>query len=667
MRSELARLVAAIALLAGGGLLLVPAAAPAPPRSWEELIAPYAVGQEVTRGYVLSPPRRGAAHDVVFVARRAAGPSGPAGRVEVHIVDRGQWSGVLETRSFGIAWEVPPPGATMPASPEDSSAVTQALAAAVADNDTGFAAVDDIPLAAEPPPPLVSRVLDRLAGWRGALVGAALALALLTLLSARHGVAAAGLVLLALGLALRAPSLDLPFVRDQDVQRMFTGHSSLSDIATGVGLEDRHPPLYFFLLHAAQQLGQSEAVGRLPAVCAGALLGPAILLATRAMRRRVGAAAAIAALAVTVSPPLIAASREVSELPLFAVLVLGAAASLVAALAAPTAGRLAAVAVFHGLALWTYYLAPFLVAAHAAVLVAARPARRVAAGLAAGVLLGAPALLLGAATLWRDWGARDVARAFPGLAWGQHTTLQMLGDIGRLAVEAFGWPFLLLVGGAAVAGIARRDRAVVTGVAGTLAVVAGIAALSPIARVQAYYATAVLPLACVVLALVGDPAAVRWRRAWQLALVAVIALSSAPRLGGARSLYLPDADAFMPRFAQLIAARPERRVVTVAHYDKTLLAYYLARLEGRSIAWRSVDASPSKRLDALVLVHALDADSESAAVARLDALRAEGPLLVIERDAFLLPRVAAALSGCERLQEAPTARLVRCPARPATH
>lgn len=159
-----------------------------------------------------------------------------------------------------------------------------------------------------------------------------------------------------------------------------------------------------------------------------------------------------------------------------------------------------------------------------------------------------------------------------------------------------------------------------------------------------------------------DPVAAAQRRAWHLLLVLVLAISTVPRLGNARALYLPDADAFMPRFVAAIAGRPERAVVAIAHYDKTLLEYYLARLEGREIDWLLVDRSPTKRIISLVLVHALDAGTEAGAVARLRALRAEDPILVVERDAFLLPRVHAELSGCELVLEAPSARLLRCPA-----
>lgn len=484
MTAEHSRLVAAAILLAAAAGLVTPAPSP-PPVSWEALVAPYAVGREVTRGYVLSPPRRGAAHDVVWVARRPDGPEGPAGHIEIHVVPRGLWPGITETRSFGVAWEVLPAGANLAAPEEDARAVTDAVAAAVARNDSGFASVDAIPLAAEPPPPLIARVLDRFGGVRGMFAGAAAALACVILIELRCGPLALGAALAGLGLALRLPVLDLPFVHDQDAQRMFTGHVTLREIATGVGLGDRHPPLYFFVLHVAQWFGQSEAVGRMPAVVTGAFVGPALLLAVRATGRRLEAAAVVAALAVTISPTLVAASREVSELPLFALLVLWAAAAIVAALASATPARLAAVAMFHGLALWTYYLAPFLIAAHGILALAWR-ARRVVAALAGGVALGAPALWLGAATLWRDYGARDVARAYPTLAWGQHTPLQMLEQIGRLAVDSFGWPWLALVAAATLVGVLRRQPTAIAALLGTAAILGGIALLSPIARVQAY-------------------------------------------------------------------------------------------------------------------------------------------------------------------------------------
>lgn len=660
MRSSGVRLMASLVLLAVAALLLVPA--PAVPRrtSWERLIAPLRVGVPVARGYVLSPPRRGDGHDVVYVARRDPGAAGPLARIEVHILDRGQWSGVSESRSFAVGWEVPPAGSTLPSPPEDARAVTETLFEAISKNDTGFPSVDAIPLTSEPDAPPISRVLDRLSGMRGALIGGSVAIALVFLASIPRGAIIAGLLLFAVGLVLRVSSLDLPFAHDQDVQRLFTGHLPLREIATGIGLKDRHPPLYFFILHVAQQFGQSEAVVRAPAVLAGALAGPALLLATASMGGQIGAAAVLAALAVTVSPELIARSREVSEIPLYALMLVAAAASVVAALRAPRLSRLVAVAMSHALALFTYYLAPFVVAAHAAVLMWTRAPRRVVVAFVAGLAAALPALMLGMVTLLRDWGARDVARAFPALAWGEHVPTQMATQMAGIAVGAFGVPFVALALVAVTVGIARGYVPVLTPALGVAATFAGIALLSPIARVQGYYVTTVLPLAALTVAVLPEPVQLTHRIAWIASLVLAIVFSAFPSLGRAGGLYVPDADAFMRRFASVIAQRPERTIVTVAHYDKALLAYYLARGGGRSIDWASVDSGRRQRIEPLVMVHALDAQSEETAAERLEQIVAAGSTLVVERDAFLLPRVSERLSTCERLDEAPTARLFLC-------
>jgi hypothetical protein len=279
---------------------------------------------------------------------------------------------------------------------------------------------------------------------------------------------------------------------------------------------------------------------------------------------------------------------------------------------------------------------------------------------AAGVVAGVPALTLGIVTLVRDWSTRDVARAFPALAWGQHSPVQLAVHMSRIAVEAWGLPFFVLVLVAAAVGILRRDLAAITPALGVAATFVGIALLSPIARVQGYYVTTVLPLAVLTLAVSPEPKRIGYRIGMIAGLALAIAFSTVPLLAGARSLYLPDSDAFMPRFARLIAQRPEQTVITVAHYDKTLLAYYLARSTGRSIAWKNVDDPHSKRIVPLVLVHSLHAGSEEAATQQLDQILADGPALVIERDAFLLPAIAERLSACEQLLEAPTARLVGC-------
>ncbi len=650
----------ALLLLGGAAALLVPGRDHSGP-SWDDLIAPYRVGRPVVRGYVLSPPRRGNANDVVYVARRAAPENDVESRVEVHVVDRGRWSGVLESSSFGVAWEVPPPGSMGAATPDDCNAVTAALFEAISANDSGFASVDSIPMSSEPETPPIARIVDRLAAPRGVAIGLAVALAVVLLAPLPYGGTAVGALLLAIGLGLRIAILDLPFAHDQDVQRMLTGNSSLLDIATGVGLQDRHPPLYFFVLHVFQWFGQSEAIGRLPAVIAGALAAPAVLLAAATIRGRVEPAAALAALAVAGSPELIARSREVSGIPLYALLLVAAAASLAAAVRSPSFTRLFAVAASHALALFTYYLAPFVVFANATALAWRRANRPTVVAFACGVLAGAPALLLGFATLVRDWSAREAARAFPTIAWGEHGPLQMATQMVQIGSEAFG---PLLAGAillAAGLGALRRDFAIVLATLGVAATFAAVALLSPIARVQSYYFTSALPLAALVAALL-HPRTNLGRSAWAALLMAGVALGTAPSLAGSRNLYLPDADAFMPRFAALAAARPETTVVTVAHYDKTLLAYYLARINGRSIAWRNWEES-SKRIVPLVKVHSLHIQSEAALAGEFDRIVGESAVLVVERDAVSLPLIRERLSQCQTLLEAPTGRLLRCAPR----
>ncbi len=656
------RVAAAVLLLGLAALLLIPAPPAPAPLGWDELIAPLAVGRPITRGYVLAPPRRGDG-DVVYVAYRPASPDDAPARVELHIMNRGRWTGIGETRSFGIGWEVRPAGSPDAAPVDDARAVAEAVRAAVQRNDSGNLSVDAIALAGEPQPPLVSRVLARLSGARGRAVGLAVAVALVSLCSVRGGAVAVGVILLAVGLALRAPSLDVPFLRDQDVQRMLTGNLSVHEIATGAGLKDRHPPLYFFVLHAVQRLGQSEAIGRAPAVLAGALLGPAILLAARLMCGRIGLTAVIAALAVTASPDLIARSREVSEIPLFALLVMVASAALVGAARRPRLGRLAVLASAQALALWTYYLAPFVVAAHALILVWWRPRARVFVAFILGVLAGMPAILLAVLTFRGDAAARSTAHTFPLLAWGEHAPDQILAHMGRIAVEAFGLPFVLLAGAAVVIGARRRSRPVITAAAAAAAVVAGIVVLSPVARVQAYYVSTVLPMLALVVAVTPEPRQRAMRTAWGIAALLAVAWWTVPSLVTIRSLFVPDADAFMPRFAAEIAQRPEPTVVVVAHYDKAALGYYLARLDGHAVSWETLDAPGTKRIEPLIMVHAVTPGFEAEALRRLDEIISAGPTLVIDRDAATVAVIEERLASCDRLLEAPSGRLLRCTAR----
>jgi hypothetical protein len=546
------------------------------------------------------------------------------------------------------------------------------VASAIRAHDTGFASVDQIPLEAELSPPAIVRSLQRLAGLRGVAAGLALGAASVLLITVRGGVWLLAILLFGLGLVLRAAHLDLPFVHDQDVQRIFTAGAPLREIVTGVGLRDRRPPLYFLLLHAAEHFGQSESVVRAPAVVAGALIGPAVLWAGWTAHARVSAAAALAALAMTISAELIGRSREVSEIPLFALLAIAACGSLARAVREPRWSWLALAAITHGLLLWTYYLAPLVIAGEVIALAAMRGIHRRARGaLAAGILGGLPTLLLAAATFLRDRGAREAARLRPGLAWGERTPGRMAGDLWSLSLDVLDPLFLVAVALVALRSIARRQADPIASLAALVATALGIVLLTPVARMQAYYLVAVLPLGAAAVA-AFDSDQPRWNLAVGGLLAASIATNSAFGLAGTRSMYLADPDAFGPAFAQIIRSRPERDVVVTAHYDGTLLAYYLCRATGTPLDWSRLvmrdDAievpCTSTRIIPLVQVHQANESVVRAAASRLAAYSAQAPVLVVHRESLPLPGLGEVLRRCETLAQTPSVRLLACGRRP---
>lgn len=661
-----ARLLLGLALAALALWLCRPSPSPgARARSWEELLAPVAVGRTV-RGHEVTSLRRGQEHDVVLTLRS---PERGAS-IEVHVVDRGRWKGIRETASFGVAYEVPRSSASAP----ECEAVTEEITAAVRANDPGgLGPVESIPLPAEPPAPLAARALDTIGGPRGVAIGLCVVAATWLFASGPGGALVAATWLLALGLLLRAPHLDLPFARDQDVQRLFTGHLPLGEILTGQGLTDRHPPLYFLVLHAAQLFGQSESVARAPAVIAGALAGPALVWAARATRRS-AAAGAMAGLAGALSVEMILRSREVSSIPLFGLIALASAVSLARLTAAPSRRWAVAVAASHALALWTYYTAVFLVAGNLLALLATGRLRpRTLRAIGAGVALGSPALLLGAITFLRDRGARAAAAAHPDLAWGSHAPRELTGQLASVLTGALGpvlaGLFVLCAGWA----LARRRPDALVPATAFAASFLGITLLSPVARVQPYYIVTVLPLALWMLA-VPIPAERTARLRSRLAtaiLGGVVAVTLVPRLADGRRSYLPEPDAFMPGFVDVIAGRRERLVITVAHYDMTLLAYYLARRAGVPMDWSLLRRQPDGRfhpegvdraLLPLIYVHSPGDDPDAAARAALIEVTRAEPALVLSREAMRLEGVSHLLAECDLLAKEGPASLFRCPA-----
>ncbi len=652
----------ALALALAGVAFAWPRAEPpvAPGTSWASLLAPLAPGREVAAGFVLGPLARGHEQDLVLVARRPGSES----VVEVHVVRRGQWEGSRETASFDVDYEQP----RTTASADEAAAVTERVWKVVGAQDPGgLAAPDAIPLSPGTSVAPLPALLDLL-GWRGWAAGAAIALATALLSTARRGAAWTSAWLFALGLLLRAPRLGFPFAIDQDVQRMFTGHLPLGQILTGQGLNDRHPPLYFAVLHVAQWAGQSEAAGRAPAVLAGALVGPALVAGAWVAARARGPHVATAALLATVSPELVLRSREVSDIPLFALLAIALCATYAAAIERPTRRRTAAVAASGGLALFTYYLAPLVLGgAVAAGWLGRRASRRATRGAVLGVLLGVPALALELRIFLRDEGARAAARAHPEFAWGQHGVSDMAAQLWGAATQAFGSPVLVMAAVVVVAAAVRRHVPSLVPSGALLATFAGIALVAPLARVQAYYLVAVLPLALLALA-VGVPRGTG-ASCLAAAVLGVLCVSfSVPRLRSAQWIYGPSPDAFMAGFARAIDGRPERRVALTADYDATLLAYELARLHDVPMDWSGMSGDGDvvrlrglpQVLEPLLRVHSPGPDPDGRALRLLREALVDAPVLVVVREGFGLPQLYAELARCDVVAESPRARLVAC-------
>jgi hypothetical protein len=657
------RLLAALALIALACVLVWPRPQPHAV-TWEEMIAPYSSGTPLPGGYVLLAPRRGEERDVVFLA---SDPSGH--RVQVHVVPKGQWTGVIESRSFGIAYEAP----QSPAPEADRQAVTAALAEAIRGHDTGFTGTGVIGLQSETRSTMAVSVAT-LSSWQG-IGAAACALGVVwLLLSLRAGAWIAAAALFALSLLVRLPALGLPFEHDQDVQRMFTGHLPLWEVLTGAGLNDRHPPLYFVVLHVAQWFGQSEAVGRAPAAFAGALIAPAILLLARWTRPPASGrglwGAAVLALVAALTPALILRSREVSEIPLFALLVLISCAAVARGTWCADRRTRVAIAVSQALMLWTYYLGVFVVVGQLAAAAAARKLDKAmlrATGL--GLLLGSPALALAVITAMRDRGAREAARTMPALAWGQHT----VGELARAqltsALTGIGLFLFVFLAAAAMAAFRRQTAAIVTAGA-AIATFCGIAMLAPFARMQPYYVSTVLPacLFAIALALEGG----RRYPGIHAAAVALVAILFAKDTVGSLSqsgpLYEPAANAVMPSVAKLIREHPHPVVAVTAHYDATILVYYLARQAGVEMDWQGLNLTEDGmhpeglafRIVPIVQVHQAGLSADADAVRALDKAGSQGAFLVVARAMPELRLLSQRVESCELLLAEQSVQVRRC-------
>lgn len=632
-------------------LVAITGAEPAAGPTWSTLVPP---GPRAD-GWSVSPARRGDEHDVVFVVRR--GPE----RVEVHVLARGAWSGVPETASFGVGWE----GPRTSAAAEVATDVTARVAEELRARDPGRLDVDAVPL--EPS----ARPAPSGAG------GLALALALLALvLVLPRTRAVATTTSLVLGLAVRAPDLDLPFARDQDVQRLLSGALPMSEILFGRGLDDRHPPLWFVVLHVAELAGQSAWAARLPSVIAGALIAPALLACAHEARPGERPSSGLLAIAtlLALSPPLVAISREVGELAFFALVVVLLVLAIERARRAPTRVSLGLVALLHALPLYTYYTGIFVTLASCLALwlgsadANSRALRRAAlAGLAAGL----PALALAARIAFRDAGARAAAHARPDLAWGDAGVLELSSAMLREVGAALGVGLVVI---AIVAGARGRPQASRSALVIAALTIAGTAALAPFARIQPYTALAIVPVLALAAALAVDTLPTGPGRSLATAsVVLACALPLASAWPALAAQHAADPDAVVGRYVERARDEHVTRIATVAAYDATLVAYHVARSTQRPLAWSDLDAAQGElalpdvtpRVGYLAASHDGDEAPGPHAAERLRAWIAAGPVAVMARDTFSLPEVDRILDACTPLDRSPGTRLLLCEPSPA--
>jgi hypothetical protein len=653
---------AAVILALVAVILLWPTEPAQLPRAWLDLIAPLAPGEPIAGDYRLSPPRRGEENDVVFLARHFDGQR----VIELHVVTLGQWEGVDETASFGVAFEEPRSSA--PA--EDLVRVTQALADAVRRNDPGgLGPVTAIPLTRAEPPPKLTLALRKGTGLVGAAAALCLIAAALAMAGLRRGALWLSLATFAVGLALRAAHLDLPFLWDQDVQRIQVGAASLTEILTGAGLQDRRPPLLFLVLHVVQLFGQAEWLVRFPAALAGALAGPAILWLTQRMVGRVSGLSAVAAALVTLSPVLVERSREVSELTLVGLLLL-----LLASETARVAGKavvrrsdLIVLAALYALTLWSYYLAiPGVVACVVVAAVTFGLDRKRWLAIGAGVLAGAPSVVLAAQAYLADLSAREAARANPNVAWGDRTIGEVLSAQWQVLVDAVGIGIVALAAVVLVWSLVKKQHLATVSFAIVISVMVGSAALSPFVRVQPYYVVIVIPLMLFALSVVRLEKP-RGMVAGAIAAAAAVWFlrGAAPPLGNA---YVQETGAFMADFAEAVRLEGSERVATVAHYDATLLSYYLARAEGvtlRSDRLRWSEGTLQveglgETIVALLSTHAPNQDPDLVALNRLRDEASRGPVMLVSRSEVRLRELDAFSARCELKRDSAVARLLLC-------
>ena len=387
--------------------------------------------------------------------------------------------------------------------------------------------------------------------------------------------------------------LDAPFSADAMTQRLFFGSLDVGDILAHRYDDQRHPQLFYLVLHGFLRFGHSETIARLPAVLLS--LASAAMLFVLA-RPRLGAVAALLATALLgLSLPFLVHSREVGDVTLFAFLALASSHFTLRALEVPKRSTLSWLLMTEVAMFYAYYLAPLVAVAQLLTVLAhgrARQQRGLFWTLGASWLLAAPSLR----DLWvltqADVGARELARVFPQHMWGQRTPAQLLGDAADILAPSAAT--LMLLGGLALVGAVRLSPRFWRDPLATLCVpLLGVAftvlgAAVVLVRLKPYYLLFTLPFLLLLAAAGAVGPAGRSRSSWAPLLAGAGMTASLLLVAAhvqAQRLYLEETlwPSYQPRFADLGSVIRQhgrddplapRTVIADGNNLHTILLYY---------------------------------------------------------------------------------------------
>ncbi len=496
--------------------------------------------------------------------------------------------------------------------------------------------------------------------------------------------------------ALRLNHLDTPFSIDAMTQRVFFGSLDPGDILAHHYADQRHPQLFYLILHGFQWLGHDETMTRLPAVIFS--LAAVVLLFLLVWRQLGARPALLAATLLGLNVAFLSHSREVGDLTLFTALTLLSTTLLDRALDRPSRGMLAALVVTEAALFYTYYLAALVVLAQGVALALwgrKGHVRPVALALGGAVVLALPSLWSLYRLVFADRSMRSLASAFPGHMWGERTTVELLGQLGGLLAPSMEALVIMVL--AALVGafrFATRWRREVVGLVAGLTILISVTVVGAavvMVRLKPYYLLFTLPFllllvtaGCIVPArsdrvqpgrsirsMVGEGLGA----AVLVYLVGAHAVDLTQRIG---AIYDPlDRPRFNELGATIKAGGSPSIVIGDPNFLHTILLYYsfddplsmyrschIDEAGGGTQCHRGAD-----HLITLTLLPKMHDGWEQESLARLAAARQGRPSWVVYTSRFSnLPLLAQLEQDCKQADtfgDGGALRLFRCPAGPA--